>query len=197
MKALITGGAGFIGCNAVKRYLERGWDITIADDLSRRGSEKNLAWLQTLGKFSFHKCDIRDAKQVEGVFREHCGFERIRHFLYLGFRTRLQQSIEASVLARPAQRAQPVERARAGDREQPGAPARPAGLEPPCLPPRLPEHFFDHVVRLRGFMHDAHDHRADRALPSIVKAAERAFVAAAHAREKRGIIRRASLFTLF
>jgi CDP-paratose 2-epimerase len=79
MKALITGGAGFIGCNAVKRYLERGWNVTVADSLSRRGSEKNLAWLQTLGKFDFHKCDIRDARQVEAVFREHHGFDAVIH----------------------------------------------------------------------------------------------------------------------
>lgn len=79
MKALITGGAGFIGCNAVQRYLELGWEIAVADDLSRRGSEKNLAWLQTLGRFSFHKCDIRDARQVDGVFREHNGFDAVLH----------------------------------------------------------------------------------------------------------------------
>ena len=79
MKALITGGAGFIGCNAVKRYLERGWTITVADDLSRRGSEKNLAWLQTLGSFDFQKCDIRDPKQVDTIFRAHGGFDAVLH----------------------------------------------------------------------------------------------------------------------
>jgi CDP-paratose 2-epimerase len=79
MKIAITGGAGFIGCNAVRRYLELGWEVTVLDDLSRRGSEKNLAWLQTLGRFTFHKCDVRDARQVDAVFRERKGFDAILH----------------------------------------------------------------------------------------------------------------------
>lgn len=79
MKALITGGAGFIGCNAVKRFLDQGWDLVVVDDLSRRGSEKNLAWLQSEGKFAFHKCDIRDQKQLDAVFRQHAGLDAVLH----------------------------------------------------------------------------------------------------------------------
>jgi CDP-paratose 2-epimerase len=85
MRALITGGAGFIGCNAVKRYLDQGWDVVVIDDLSRKGSDKNLAWLETQvpkqggAKFTFHKCDIRDMQQVEAVFREHRGVDAILH----------------------------------------------------------------------------------------------------------------------
>jgi CDP-paratose 2-epimerase len=86
MRALITGGAGFIGCNAVKRYMAEGWDVVVADDLSRRGSEKNLAWLQTLaqapgqtGKLTFHKCDIRDPRQTDAVFREHKDVDAVLH----------------------------------------------------------------------------------------------------------------------
>ena len=68
MKALITGGAGFIGSNAVRRYIDQGWDVVVVDDLSRPGSEKNLAWLQREGKHTFRKCDIRDPRQVADVF---------------------------------------------------------------------------------------------------------------------------------
>lgn len=43
---LVTGGAGFIGCNFVDRALGRGASVTILDDLSRPGTDKNIAWLQ-------------------------------------------------------------------------------------------------------------------------------------------------------
>ena len=43
---LITGGAGFIGSNYVRRLLARGEQVTIYDNLSRAGAPKNMAWLQ-------------------------------------------------------------------------------------------------------------------------------------------------------
>jgi CDP-paratose 2-epimerase len=61
MKILITGGAGFIGCNIAKRYLEKGCEVSILDNLSRKGSEKNLEWLRGLGKIDLHKVDLSDA----------------------------------------------------------------------------------------------------------------------------------------
>lgn len=42
MKVIITGGAAFIGSNAVHRYLQRGDTVIVVDDLSRCGTEKNL-----------------------------------------------------------------------------------------------------------------------------------------------------------
>ena len=42
---LITGGAGFIGTNSADHFLSRGWRVTVLDNLSRRGSKDNLAWL--------------------------------------------------------------------------------------------------------------------------------------------------------
>jgi CDP-paratose 2-epimerase len=71
MKAIITGGAGFIGSNAASRYLGRGDEIVIIDDLSRPGSEKNLSWLRRQGSFRFENLDVRDAVRVRRVFETH------------------------------------------------------------------------------------------------------------------------------
>jgi CDP-paratose 2-epimerase len=43
---LITGGAGFIGSNYADHLLGRGAEVTIFDNLSRRGADKNLEWLR-------------------------------------------------------------------------------------------------------------------------------------------------------
>jgi CDP-paratose 2-epimerase len=42
---LVTGGAGFIGCNLVDRLLADGGDVVLLDDFSRPGSRANLDWL--------------------------------------------------------------------------------------------------------------------------------------------------------
>ena len=62
MKVLITGGAGFIGSNLSNYYLNKGHEVTVFDNLSRRGTEKNLEWLRTNHKknLSFIKNDIRN-----------------------------------------------------------------------------------------------------------------------------------------
>lgn len=63
MRILITGGAGFIGCNLAAACIEAGHRVTLFDNLSRRGSAANLAWLQeTFGTtaFTFIQDDIRD-----------------------------------------------------------------------------------------------------------------------------------------
>jgi CDP-paratose 2-epimerase len=44
--ALITGGAGFVGCNVAATLARAGWHVIVYDDLSRPGVERNLAWLK-------------------------------------------------------------------------------------------------------------------------------------------------------
>lgn len=45
-KALITGGAGFVGSNLADWLLSRGKEVVIYDDLSRKGVRHNLEWLK-------------------------------------------------------------------------------------------------------------------------------------------------------
>jgi UDP-glucose 4-epimerase len=68
MKALVTGGAGFIGSTLVDRLLAEGWRVDVVDDLSS-GTLANLADARALPghKFSFHRLDISSPAVVELV----------------------------------------------------------------------------------------------------------------------------------
>ena len=60
---LITGGAGFIGCNYAHRVLTRGEQVTVYDNLSRPRTEANVAWLRERhGEEAFRLIvgDVRD-----------------------------------------------------------------------------------------------------------------------------------------
>ena len=58
-RILITGGAGFVGCNAARFFKARNWGVTVLDNLSRQGTDKNLAWLRENTSFDFEQVDIR------------------------------------------------------------------------------------------------------------------------------------------
>ena len=67
---LITGGAGFIGVNAAQHFHERGWAVTILDNLSRRGAQDNLDWLRRQRQVRFERTDIRDRDAIERLVGE-------------------------------------------------------------------------------------------------------------------------------
>jgi CDP-paratose 2-epimerase len=69
MKALITGGCGFVGSNLAARLLADGAHVTVLDSMTRSGSEKNLAWLRTLGLSDFLPADIRNTATLEQAIR--------------------------------------------------------------------------------------------------------------------------------
>jgi len=62
MKALVTGGAGFIGSSVVDAYLEQGLAVVVVDDLSR-GAIENLN-----PRAKLYQIDIRDAAALEHLF---------------------------------------------------------------------------------------------------------------------------------
>ncbi|MGD8760242.1 MAG: SDR family NAD(P)-dependent oxidoreductase [Anaerolineales bacterium] len=81
MKVLITGGAGFIGCNTAHRLLRDRHQVVIVDNLSRPGSEENMAWLaECHGEVLFHKVDIRDYEGFKSVLTEHKPIDLVLHF---------------------------------------------------------------------------------------------------------------------
>lgn len=66
---MITGGCGFLGSNLAASALVRGDELTVFDNLSRAGSLLNLAWLRSLGTFTFVHGDIRNANDVANLIR--------------------------------------------------------------------------------------------------------------------------------
>ena len=74
MKYIVTGGAGFIGSNIVKKLVSRGHDVTVIDNLNT-GKEENLELVKE--KITFLKDDIlnvdlleKETQGIDGVFHQ-------------------------------------------------------------------------------------------------------------------------------
>ena len=70
MKALITGGAGFIGSHLVERLLDAGNDVVALDDLST-GDLSNLARVMDHPRMKFVLDDVRNSETVH-LLVERC-----------------------------------------------------------------------------------------------------------------------------
>ena len=66
MRALVTGGAGFIGSNLVDALVERGDEVVVLDDLSS-GREANLTAALERG-VTLERGDVRDGDAVTALF---------------------------------------------------------------------------------------------------------------------------------
>lgn len=78
LNVLITGGCGFIGCNAADRMRSQGHHVTVLDDLSRLGAARNLEWLRARGGVEFARGDIRDGALLAEVIGRG-GFDVVIH----------------------------------------------------------------------------------------------------------------------
>jgi len=78
MNLLITGGAGFIGCNLAAHFIRAGHTVTLFDNFSRRGGEANLAGLQ--GEFPAGFAVIRgDVRAAAAIAQAAQGQDAIFH----------------------------------------------------------------------------------------------------------------------
>ena len=64
MKALVTGGAGFIGSHLIDALLARKWEVVCVDDLSK-GPIANLEHNIGRDGFEFVELDCRDAREMQ------------------------------------------------------------------------------------------------------------------------------------
>ena len=83
MRILVTGGAGFIGSNFVRRTLEdaypglEGADVVVLDALTYSGNLENLAPVADSPRYEFVHGDIRDADLLDRILP---GVDAIVHF---------------------------------------------------------------------------------------------------------------------
>jgi len=67
MKALVTGGAGFIGSHLSEQLLAQGHEVVIVDDLSN-GRQKNLDLFKGNSRLVFYQVDIRKPEILKPCF---------------------------------------------------------------------------------------------------------------------------------
>jgi UDP-glucose 4-epimerase len=69
MKALVTGGAGFIGSHLAERLINDGNKVDVVDNLST-GSLKNIESFKNKADFKFIEGDICDAELMESLVEQ-------------------------------------------------------------------------------------------------------------------------------
>ncbi len=80
MKILVTGGAGFIGSNFVRHFLQNRPDDAVLnlDKLTYAGNLENLDSLRSVSRYDFLRGDVSDADFIRSVFEKP--FDAVVHF---------------------------------------------------------------------------------------------------------------------
>ena len=82
-RAIVTGGAGFIGSNLVDKLIDMGIEVTILDDLST-GKKENIN-----PKAKFIECDLSTVSQTDLTFYIN-GADTIFHLAALYYLRHIQ-----------------------------------------------------------------------------------------------------------
>jgi UDP-glucose 4-epimerase len=90
MRALVTGGAGFIGRWVVKRLLEDGCETLVLDDLSNGRGEHLQEFERSPAYLGLRNADLKDRRVLGRVFGEGA-WDRVYH---LGASIHVQRSID-------------------------------------------------------------------------------------------------------
>ena len=91
MRALVTGGAGFIGSALVLRLLSGGHDVLNIDKLTYAADMRNLDGLETNARYAFHQGDVADQ---DGLSRAVKAFDPDVMF-HLAAESHVDRSIDA------------------------------------------------------------------------------------------------------
>jgi UDP-glucose 4-epimerase len=80
-RALVTGGAGYIGSHTCLALLQSGWDVTVVDNLSNSSAIalERVRQLTAGGDLSFHRLDLRDGGSLAAAFRAN-PIDAVVHF---------------------------------------------------------------------------------------------------------------------
>ena len=89
IKAIVTGGAGFIGSNLGDKLLDLGYEVIVIDNESTDAHE-SFYWNE---KASNYKIDICDYEAIKPLFK---GVEYVFH---LAAEARIQPTLENQILA--------------------------------------------------------------------------------------------------
>lgn len=79
-RAVVTGGAGFIGSHMVDLLLDRGFEVTVIDNLAG-GRKENIAQHSANPRFEFHEQDMCELAPASVLFR---GADYVFHFGGIG-----------------------------------------------------------------------------------------------------------------
>ena len=70
-KVVVTGGAGFIGCNLVKYLLQKKYFVVNIDKLSYSANPYNLRNLNKNKKYAFYKADLNNRSKIIKILKKH------------------------------------------------------------------------------------------------------------------------------